>query len=111
MVVKSNVKTKWANEENQVFLNKNDPTASTIFVKYYKLIEEAMLGKLLDILYKVLEIVFKGGNRDYIVINKQGWVSWSSKKRGHHFVFTKSLLKEARKFLLQNCFFSMGIKK
>ena len=30
------------------------------------------------------------------------------KKKGHHFVFTKSLLKEAIKFLLHNCFFSIG---
>ena len=28
---KSNVKTKWANEENQIFLNKNDPTAPRSF--------------------------------------------------------------------------------
>ena len=50
----------------------------------------------------------KGGTRDYIIINKQGCGSWSSKKRGHHFVFTKSLLKEAIKFLSHNCFFSVG---
>ena len=52
--------------------------------------------------------MFKGGTRDYIVISKQGCASWSSKKRGHHFVFTKSLLKEAIAFLLHNCFFSIG---
>ena len=52
--------------------------------------------------------MFKGCTRDYIIINKQGCASWSSKKRGHHFVFTKPLLKEAIKFLLHNCFFSIG---
>ena len=52
--------------------------------------------------------MFKGGTRDYKIINKQGCASWSSKKRGHHSVFTKSLLKEAIKFLLHNCFFSIG---
>ena len=57
---------------------------------------------LLDILYKVFDFMFKGGTSDYIIINKQGYASWSSKKRGHHFVFTKSLLKEAIKFLLHN---------
>ena len=30
------------------------------------------------------------------------------KKRGHYFVFTKSLLKKARKFVLHNCFFSIA---
>ena len=57
---------------------------------------------------KVVDFVFKGGTRDYIIINKQGCASWSSKKRGHHFVFTKSLLKQAIKFLLHNCFFCIG---
>ena len=51
--------------------------------------------------------MFKGGTRDYIIINKQGCASWSSKKRRHHFVFTKSLLKETIKFLLHNCYFSI----
>ena len=60
--------------------------------------------KLLHVLYKVVAFVFKGGTRDYIIINKQGCASWSSKKRGHHFVFTKSLLKEAIKLLLHHCF-------
>ena len=52
--------------------------------------------------------MFKEDTRDYIIINKQGCASWSSKKRGHHFVFTKSLLKEAIKFLLHNCSFSIA---
>ena len=52
--------------------------------------------------------MFKRGTRYYITINKQDCASWSSKKRGHHFVFTKSLLKEAIKFLLHNCFFCIG---
>ena len=51
--------------------------------------------------------MFKGGVRDYIVINKQG-ASCSSKKRGYHLVFSKTLLKEAIKFLLHNFFFSLG---
>ena len=64
--------------------------------------------RLLDILCKVVDFVFKGGTRDYTVINKQGRGSSSSKKRGHEFVFTKSLHKKAIKFLLHNCLFSIG---
>ena len=30
-VVKSNVKKKWANEENQIFINKNDSTVPRSF--------------------------------------------------------------------------------
>ena len=42
-------------------------------------------NKLLNILYKIVDFVFKGCTRDYIAINMQGCASWSSKKRGHHF--------------------------
>ena len=51
--------------------------------------------------------MFKEGIRDDVVINKQVYSSWSSNKRGHDLAFTKSLLKEAIKFLLHNCFFSL----
>ena len=65
--------------------------------------------KLLDIFYKVKDFVFKGVTRDYIVINKQGCASWSSKKREYYFAFAKSLLKEAIKFLSHNCFSLLDI--
>ena len=63
--------------------------------------------KLLDILYKVVDFMFKRGTTDYMIINKQGCASCSSKKRGYHFVFTKLtfLLQEAIKFFLHNSFF------
>ena len=37
--------------------------------------------KLLDILYKVVDFVFKEGTKDCIIINKQGCASWSSKAK------------------------------
>ena len=64
--------------------------------------------KLLDVLCKAVDFVFKGGTRDYITVSKQGCASWSSKKRGYHLLFTKSLLKETIKLYLHNCFFSIG---
>ena len=57
------------------------------------------------VLYKDVDFVFKGGTRDYIIINKQGCASWSSKKRGHHFAFTK----EAIKFFYITVFSLLGI--
>ena len=72
---------------------KNAKQISTFnFSTLYKKIPH---DKLLDISYKVVDLAFEGGTRDYIIINKQGCASWSSKKRGHHFVFTKALRKEA----------------
>ena len=91
---------EWINKINK---RKNDNQISTFDFStlYIKILHE----KLLDILCKVVYFVFKGDTRDYIVINKQSYASWSSKKRGHQFVFTKLLLIEATKFLLHNFFF------
>ena len=61
--------------------------------------------KLLDILYKVLDFVFKEGTTDYVIINKEGCGLWSSKKRGNHFVFTKSLHKGTIKCILRFFFY------
>ena len=90
---------------NKISKRKNAKQISTFdFSTLYTKIPH---DKLLDILYKVVDFVFKGGTRDYIVINKEDCASWSSEKRGYHVVFTKLLLKEAIKFLLHNCFFSI----
>ena len=51
--------------------------------------------------------MFKEGTRDYIVINKRSYASWPSKKTEYHFIFTKTLLQEAIKFLLHINFFSI----
>ena len=107
----SGAKTFWVIQNNSLPLEcikkinkrKNAKQISTFdfSTRYTKIHHDKLLDKLLD-------FVFKGGTRDYIIINKQGCASWSSRKRGHHFVFTKSLLKEAIKFILHDCFFSIG---
>ena len=110
----SGAKTFWVIQNNSLPLQcinkinnrKNAKQISTF--NFSTLYTEIPYYKLFDILYKVLAFVFRGGTRDYIIIHKQSCASWSSKKRGHHFIFTKSLLKEAIKFLLHNCFFSIG---
>ena len=110
----SGVKTFWVIQNNSLPLecikkiNKRKNAKQISTFDFSTLYTKIPHDKLLDILHKVVDFVFKRGTRDYIIINKQGCASWSSKKRGHHFVFTKSLLKEAIKFLLHNCFFSIG---
>ena len=110
----SGTKTFWVTQNNSIPLEcinkinegKNAKQINTF--EFSTLYTKIPHDKLLDILYKVVDFVFKGGTREYMIINKQGFASWSFKKSGHHFVFTKSLSKEAIKFLLHNCFFSIG---
>ena len=48
-VVKWNVKTKWENEENQVFLNKKDPMAQKKnSIKHDNTIEEVMQNRFVN---------------------------------------------------------------
>ena len=105
----SGTKTFWVIQNNSLpiecinKINKKNAKQISTF-DFFTLYTKITPDELLDILYKALDFMFNGGTRDYIVINKQGCASWSSKKRALHFVFTKSLLKEALKFLLHNCF-------
>ena len=75
--------------ENISKINKQN-AKQIITVDFSTLYTMILHNKLLHILYKVVHFVFKGGTRDYIIIKKQGCTSWSSKKRGNHFVFTRS---------------------
>ena len=97
----SGAKTFWVIQNNSLPLecikkiNKRENAKQISTFNFSTLYTKITHDELLDILYKVVDIVSKGGTTDYIIINKQGCASWSSKKTGHHFVFIKSLLKEA----------------
>ena len=109
----SEAKTFWVIQNNSLPLecikkiNKRKNAKQISKFDFSTLYTKIPHDKLLYILHKIADFVFKGGTRDYIIISKRGCASWPSKKRGHHFVFTKSLLKEPIKFLLHNCFFSI----
>jgi len=61
---------------------------------------------LLCVLYKLIDLGFKGGRRSNISFNgkRASWVSKPLNKR----YFTKSTLKSTVKFLIENCFFEVG---
>ena len=61
---------------NKINKRKNAKQISTL--DFSTLYTKIPRDKLFDILYKVVDFVFKGGTRDNIVINKQGCTSWSS---------------------------------
>ena len=100
----SGTKTFWIIQNNSLSLecidkiNKRKNAKEISTFDFSTLYTNILYNKLLNVLYKVVEFVFKEGTMYDIVINKQGCASQSSKKRGHRFVFTKSLLKEAINF-------------
>ena len=61
---------------------------------------------LINVLNKVIDTAFKGGRKKYISFfgKKASWVS--KPRNAQH--FTKTSLKSAVKFLIENCFFTLG---
>ena len=74
----SGTKTFWVTQNNSLLLECNNKINKRKNVKqisafdFSALYTEIPHDKLLDNLYKVVDCVFKGGNRDYLVISKQG---------------------------------------
>ena len=61
--------------------------------------------KLITQLNKVIDMVFEGGEKTYIRVDKYG-ARWAKRKQG--VCFSKAQLKIAVAHLVQNCFFQVG---
>ena len=111
----SGIKIFWVIQNNSLPLksinkvSKGKNSKQIITFNFSTLYAKILHDKLLDILYYAVDFVFKRDTRDYVMDNTQDCASWSSKKRGNYFVFTKSLLKKVIKFLFHNCLFSIEI--
>ena len=66
--------------------------------------------KLIDVLTKIIEFVFKGGTRSKISIHKSGWANWVSNDHKSSVVYTKESLIQAVSYLIRNCHFKLGDK-
>ena len=65
--------------------------------------------KLLDVLNKLIDFCFNGGEHKFIVISKFG-ARWCKDKKDSAISFDKQMIKDAVKYLLSNCFFTVGSK-
>ena len=63
--------------------------------------------KLIEKLFALIDFVFKGGNKTYIKVSKNGKASWG-KKLKYGIGYTKNSLKTAVRHLIENCYFSVG---
>ena len=64
--------------------------------------------KLVKELSEVIDFVFDGGNNKYIAISNHGRAYWSKYKPKTSVSFTRNSLKIAVKYLVQNCYFTVG---
>ena len=65
--------------------------------------------KLLEVLCKLIDFCFNGGGLKYVTISKFG-ARWSKDPTDSNLCFDKQKMKDAVKFLLSNCFFTVGSK-
>lgn len=65
-------------------------------------------NKLISQLSKVIDLVYKGGDKTYISVTESGSTFWTKKKSKHGVSFSKAGLKAAVSYLIENCYFTVG---
>ena len=66
--------------------------------------------KLLEVLQKIIDFVFKGGTRKKIAINRGGTAYWVGDQKSSFNKFTKESIINAVSYLIRNCYFKFGDK-
>ena len=66
--------------------------------------------KLIDVLNKIIDFVFKGGTRERISIHSSRVASWVSNVKESSSYYTKDSIRLALEYLIRNCYFRLGNK-
>ena len=64
--------------------------------------------KLLEVLGKIIDFVFKGGTRKKIAINRFGTAYWVDNRQSSSNKFMKESIINAVSYLIRNCYFRFG---
>jgi len=109
----SHINTFWVIQNNQPVLkainkiNHKSNAKSVVTYDFSTLYTKIPHGKLLEVLDTVIDFCFKGRTLDFLGISNSGEAKWY-KKRPKTFFFTMNSLKEAVKYLIENCYFTLG---
>ena len=63
--------------------------------------------KLINVLNELIDFCFKGWENKHIAVTKYG-AKWVTDVTKHDLVFSKDKIKDALKFLMSSCFFTLG---
>ena len=88
-------------------INKKNNAKSISTFDFSTLYTKLPHDKLIDVLFQLIDFVFKGGNKSFIKVSRNGKASWG-KKTKYSIGFTQNSLKIAVKHLIQNSFFTVG---
>ena len=109
----SGVKSFWVVQNNEAILNKVSKLNKTRRAKCISTFDFSTLytniphNKLINVLNQLIDFCFKGWENKFIAITKFGarWVTDQSK---YNLVFNKKKIKDALRYLMNNCFFTLG---
>ena len=95
--------------QNINMLNKRAKASSISCFDFSTLYTKIPHSRLLKVMNELIDFCFKGGNKNYIVVNKYS-AYWVSDNNSNRLTFTNSTLKHAIKYLLDDSYFSFGNK-
>jgi len=90
-------------------LNKRSKASSISCFDFSTLYTKIPHNGLLKVMNELIDFCFKGGNKNYIMVNKYG-AYWATDDNSNCLTFNNLTLKHAIKYLLDNCYFSLGNK-
>ena len=108
----SGINTFWTILNNQPVintinnLNERKKANSVTCFDFSTLYTKIPHAKLLKVLNELIDFCFKGGDKEYISVDRYG-AKWVSQEKRGCVMFTKTSLKKSVKYLLDNCFFSL----
>ena len=107
------IKTFWVIQNNEDVitsirrLNKRNSIRSISTFDFSTLYTKIPHDKLLQVLYELVDFCFQGGTHEQLSISKNG-ARWVSKCNRKGLRFSRQLVKDALKYLLDNCYFTFG---
>ena len=109
----SGVNTFWVIQNNKPVtesikrLNARNKGTSISTFDFSTLYTKIPHDKLISVLYSIVDFCFNGGECDFLAVNDFG-SKWVKDPSSYNQVFDKRRVKRAIKYLLDNCFFTVG---
>lgn len=111
----SYVKTFWVIQNNEDVinsikkLNKRNALKSMATFDFSTLYTKIPHEKLLEVMNELVDFCFQGGTHEQLSLSKSG-ARWVSKNNRSGIRFSRILIKEALRYLMEHCYFTLGDK-
>ena len=111
----SHIKSFWIIQNNEDVINCINKLNRTNSVKSMSTFDFSTLytkiphQKLIEVLNELIDFCFKGGSHKMLSVSNSG-ARWVSRGNKNSVIFDKASVKDSLKYLMNNCFFTLGNK-